>query len=114
MTTPILEYRGRANERKWSALAILALPAGILSFPALLHWTLLAQYNVGDSVLMILLIAWPSTGVVFCGYAWIHVAKSAGVLRGSGVAIAGLVIAFLWLLVAVLFLLYYKPGLASW
>jgi hypothetical protein len=93
----------------------MSIPVGVLSFPLLLHWTVLPQWTHWSGlpepgVGRVVFYAWPLVGTLFCTIAYVHVATSRGKLRGMGLAAAGFVLASLWAFAALVFGLFRMAG----
>ena len=105
-----------------SRMAVMALPAGLLSFPLLVHWTTGGALESSAKSLGVdantltegVAYAWPICGIAFCLLALARVALSGSRLRGLGWATSGFVVGCAWLLVWITFRASYRPAAGSW
>ena len=105
-----------------SRMAVMALPAGLLSFPLLVHWTTggaleswAKSLGVGANTLTEgVAYAWPIGGIAFCLLALARVALSRGRLRGLAWATSGFALACAWLLIWIAFRASYRSAPGSW
>ena len=111
-----------ATVPRLSRMAVMGLPAGLLSFPLLLHWTTggalrLSAESLGvdaNTLIVGVAYAWPTCGMAFCLVALARVILSGGRLWGWGWATSGFVLACAWLLIWIAYRASYRPAPGSW